>query len=88
MKEKKVINNLKYLNKRLNQLDYDEGIKITCSHNKYNIFINKNINNEFIIQIEDKMQKDKKEILYFEKRKDLINFVQKKCPAKFDFVDY
>jgi hypothetical protein len=88
MKEKKVINNLKYLNKRLNQLDYDEGIKITCSHNNYNIFINKNINNEFLIQIEDKMQKDKKEILYFEKRKDLINFVQKTCTTKFDFVDY
>ncbi|HJU59436.1 MAG TPA: hypothetical protein VJ583_06780 [Nitrososphaeraceae archaeon] len=88
MKEKKVIKNLKYLNKRLNQLDYDEGIKITCSHNNYNIFINKNINNEFLIQIEDKMQKDKKEILYFEKRKDLINFVQKICTTKFDFVDY
>lgn len=88
MKEKKVINNLKYLNKRLNQLDYDEGIKITCSHNNYNIFINKNINNEFLIQIEDKLQKDKKEILYFEKRKDLINFVQKTCTTKFDFIDY
>jgi hypothetical protein len=76
------------LSKRLNQLDYDEGIKITCGHNNYNIFINKNINNEFIIQIEDRMQKDKKEILYLEKRNDLINFIQKKCTTKFDFIEY
>lgn len=87
MKEKKV-NNLKYLNKLLNQLDYDEGIKIICTHNNYNFFINKNINNEFIIQIEDKIQKNKKEILYFDKRDDLINFIQKNCTTKFDFVKY
>ena len=89
MNRKKNVNNLKYLNKRLNQLDYDEGIKIICTHNNSNIFINKNINNEFIIQIEDVIQKNKKEVLlYFDKRNDLINFIQKNCTAKFDFVEY
>jgi hypothetical protein len=86
MKEK--LNNLKYLNKRLNQLDYDEGMKIKCTHNNNYIFINKNINNEFIIQVEDMIQKNKKEVLYFDKRNDLINFIQKKCTTKFDFVEY
>ncbi|MGE5863260.1 MAG: hypothetical protein ACM31H_05755 [Nitrososphaerales archaeon] len=86
MKEK--VNKLKYLNKRLNQLDYDEGIKIICTHNNYNIFINKNINNEFIIQIENVIQKNKKQVLYFEKRNDLISFIQKNCTTKFDFVEY
>jgi|GEM_PF-2352441 len=80
--------NLKDLNKRLNQLDYDEGIKIICTHNNSNIFINKNINNEYIIQIENGNQKNKKEVLYFDKRKDLINYIQKNCTAKFDFIEY
>ncbi|HET9806458.1 MAG TPA: hypothetical protein VFP49_06100 [Nitrososphaeraceae archaeon] len=85
---RKKVNNLKYLNKRLNELDYDEGIKIRCTNNNYNIFINKNINNEFIIQIENVIQKNKKEILYFDKRNDLINFIQKNCTTKFDFIEY
>lgn len=76
------------MNKRLYQLDYDEGIKIICTHNNSNIFINKNINNEYIIQIENGNQKNKKEVLYFDKRKDLINYIQKNCTAKFDFIEY
>ena len=80
--------NLKDLNKRLNQLDYDEGIKILCTNINSNIFINKKINNEYIIQIENGNQKNKKEVLYFDKRKDLINYIQKNCTAKFDFIEY
>lgn len=81
-------NSIKYLNKRLNQLDYDEGIKIICTHNNSIIFINRNINNEFIIQIEYVIQNTKKEVLYFDKKNDLINFIQKKCTAKFGFIEY
>ena len=81
-------NNLKYLNKRLNQLDYDEGIKIICTHNNSKIFINKNINNQFIIQIENRIQKNKKEVLYFDKTNELITYIQKNCTAKFDFIQY
>jgi hypothetical protein len=81
-------NSIKYLNKRLNQLDYDEGIKIICTNNNSSIFINRNINNEFIIQIEYVIQNTKKEVLYFNKKNDLINFIQKKCTAKFDFIEY
>jgi len=80
--------NLKDLNKRLYQLDYDEGIKILCTNINSNIFINKKINNEYIIQIENGNQKNKKEVLYFDKRKDLINYIQKNCTAKFDFIEY
>jgi hypothetical protein len=85
---KKGKNNLKYLDTRLNQLDYDEGIKIICTHNNSNIFINKNINNQFIIQIESRIQKNKKEVFYFDKRNDLITYIQKNCTAKFDFIEY
>jgi len=85
---KKVKTNLKDLNKRLYQLDYDEGIKILCTNINSNIFINKKINNEYIIQIENGNQKNKKEVLYFDKRKDLINYIQKNCTAKFDFIEY
>jgi hypothetical protein len=81
-------NSIKYLNKRLNQLDYDEGIKIICTINNSSIFINRNINNEFIIQIEYMIQNTKQEVLYFDKKNDLINFIQKKCTAKFDFIEY
>lgn len=88
MIRKKVKTNLKDLNKRLYQLDYDEGIKILCTNINSNIFINKNINNEYIIQIENGNQKNKKEVLYFDKRKDLINYIQKNCTAKFDFIEY
>ena len=76
------------MNKRLNLLDYDEGIKIICTHHNSNIFINKNINNEFIIQIENRIQKNKKEVLYFDKRNDLINYIQNNCTAQFDFIEY
>ena len=76
------------MNKRLYQLDYDEGIKILCTNINSNIFINKKINNEYIIQIENGNQKNKKEVLYFDKRKDLINYIQKNCTAKFDFIEY
>lgn len=88
MIRKKVKTNLKDLNKRLYQLDYDEGIKILCTNINSNIFINKKINNEYIIQIENGNQKNKKEVLYFDKRKDLINYIQKNCTAKFDFIEY
>ncbi len=88
MSRKKEINNIKYLNKRLKLLDYDEGIKIICTQNNSNIFINKNINNEFIIQIENGIQKNKKEVLYFDKRNDLINYIQNNCTAKLDFIEY
>ncbi len=76
------------MNKRLKLLDYDEGIKIICTQNNSNIFINKNINNEFIIQIENGIQKNKKEVLYFDKRNDLINYIQNNCTAKLDFIEY
>lgn len=88
MIRKKGKNNLKYLNKRLNQLDYDEGIKIICTHNNSNIFINKNINNQFIIQIENGIQKNNKEVLYFDKTNELITYIQKNCTVKFDFIEY
>jgi hypothetical protein len=88
LSRKKEINNIKYLNKRLKLLDYDEGIKIICTQNNSNIFINKNINNEFIIQIENGIQKNKKEVLYFDKRNDLINYIQNNCTAKLDFIEY
>lgn len=86
--KKKEKNNLKLLNKLLNDLDYDEGIKIICTNNNSNIFINKNINNEFIIQIEHVIQNNKKKILYFGKKNDLINFILKKCTSKFNVIEY
>jgi hypothetical protein len=88
LSRKKGKNNIKYLNKRLKLLDYDEGIKIICTQNNSNIFINKNINNEFIIQIENGIQKNKKEVLYFDKRNDLINYIQNNCTATLDFIEY
>jgi hypothetical protein len=86
--KKKEKNNLKLLNKLLNDLDYDEGIKIVCTNNNSTIFINKNINNEFIIQIEHVIQNNKKEILYFGKKNDLINFILIKCTSKFNVIEY
>ena len=88
MNRKKEKNNTKYLNKRLLLLDYDEGIKIICTYNNSNIFINKNINNEFILLIENEIQKNKKEVLYFDNRNDLINYIQTNYTAKLDFIEY
>ena len=76
------------MKKRILLLDYDEGIKIICTYNNSNIFINKNINNEFIIQIENRIQKNQKEVLYFDNRNDLINYIQNNCTAKLDFIEY
>jgi hypothetical protein len=86
--KKKEKNNLKLLNKLLNELDYDEGIKIICKNNNSNIFINKNMNNEFIIQIEHVIQNSKKEILFFLNKNDLVNFIEIKCTSKFNVIEY
>lgn len=88
LNRKKGKNNAKYLKKRLLLIDYDEGIKIVCTYNNSNIFINKNINNEFIIQIENRIQKNQKEVIYFDNRNDLINYIQNNCTAKLDFIEY
>jgi hypothetical protein len=61
MKEK--VNKLKYLNKRLNQLDYDEGIKIIL-HITIIIYLLINI----ITYLSKQKDQKKKQVLYLTKK--------------------
>ena len=68
----------------LKDLDYDEGIKITCT-NSEKVFINKNILEQYVVQYLSTLNN---EIRYYDKLEQVLENVKKRYKNNFYFMKY